>query len=109
MADRHRLVTNIVSVQLMVHHLQDCAIDEERRGETIATNPARSKVATSESNEVESNEVESNEVESNEAESNEASNTAADPAYHRATQALLDELKPLLHQPGDNPLPDAHG
>ena len=104
MADRHRLVTNIVSVQLMVHHLQDCAIDEERRGETIATNPARSKVATSESNE-----VESNEVESNEAESNEASNTAADPAYHRATQALLDELKPLLHQPGDNPLPDAHG
>lgn len=104
MADRHRLVTNIVSVQLMVHHLQDCAIDEERRGETIATNPARSKVATSESNE-----VESNEVESNEAESNEASNTAADPAYHRATQALLDELKPLPHQPGDNPLPDAHG
>jgi hypothetical protein len=107
-------VTNIVSVQLMVHHLQDCAIDEERRGETIATNPARSKVATSESNEVESNEVESNEAESNEAESNEAesneaSNTAADPAYHRATQALLDELKPLLHQPGDNPLPDAHG
>ena len=104
MADRHRLVTNIVSVQLMVHHLQDCAIDEERRGETIATNPARSKVASSESNE-----VESNEVESNEAESNEASNTAADPAYHRATQALLDELKPLPHQPGDNPLPDAHG
>ena len=104
MADRQRLVINIVSVQLMVHHLQDCAIDEERRGETIATNPARSKVAASESNE-----VESNEVESNEAESNEASNTAADPAYHRATQALLDELKPLLHQPGDNPLPDAHG
>lgn len=104
MADRHRLVTNIVSVQLMVHHLQDCAIDEERRCETIATNPARSKVAASESNE-----VESNEVESNEAESNEASNTAADPAYHRATQALLDELKPLPHQPGDNPLPDAHG
>lgn len=104
MADRHRLVTNIVSVQLMVHRLQDCAIGEERRCETIATNPARSKVAASESNE-----VESNEVESNEAESNEASNTAADPAYHRATQALLDELKPLPHQPGDNPLPDAHG
>jgi hypothetical protein len=83
----------------MVHRLQDCAIGEERRCETIATNPARSKVAASESNE----------VESNEAESNEASNTAADPAYHRATQALLDELKPLLHQPGDNPLPDAHG
>jgi hypothetical protein len=97
-------VINIVSVQLMVHRLQDCAIGEERRCETIATNPARSKVAASESNE-----VESNEVESNEAESNEASNTAADPAYHRATQALLDELKPLLHQPGDNPLPDAHG
>lgn len=104
MADRQRLVINIVSVQLMVHRLQDCAIGEERRCETIATNPARSKVAASESNE-----VESNEVESNEAESNEASNTAADPAYHRATQALLDELKPLLHQPGDNPLPDAHG
>jgi hypothetical protein len=103
-ADRQRLVINIVSVQLMVHRLQDCAIGEERRCETIATNPARSKVAASESNE-----VESNEVESNEAESNEASNTAADPAYHRATQALLDELKPLLHQPGDNPLPDAHG
>jgi hypothetical protein len=92
-------VINIVSVQLMVHRLQDCAIGEERRCETIATNPARSKVAASESNE----------VESNEAESNEASNTAADPAYHRATQALLDELKPLPHQPGDNPLPDAHG
>ncbi len=104
MADRQRLVINIVSVQLMVHRLQDCAIGEERRCETIATNPARSKVAASESNE-----VESNEVESNEAESNEASNTAADPAYHRATQALLDELKPLPHQPGDNPLPDAHG
>jgi hypothetical protein len=103
-ADRQRLVINIVSVQLMVHRLQDCAIGEERRCETIATNPARSKVAASESNE-----VESNEVESNEAESNEASNTAADPAYHRATQALLDELKPLPHQPGDNPLPDAHG
>lgn len=99
MADRQRLVINIVSVQLMVHRLQDCAIGEERRCETIATNPARSKVAASESNE----------VESNEAESNEASNTAADPAYHRATQALLDELKPLPHQPGDNPLPDAHG
>jgi hypothetical protein len=98
-ADRQRLVINIVSVQLMVHRLQDCAIGEERRCETIATNPARSKVAASESNE----------VESNEAESNEASNTAADPAYHRATQALLDELKPLPHQPGDNPLPDAHG
>ncbi len=83
----------------MVHHLQDCAIGEERRCETIATNPARSKVAASESNEVESNEPESNE----------ASNTAADPAYHRATQALLGELKPLPHQPGDNPLPDAHG
>ena len=104
MADRQRLVINIVSVQLMVHRLQDCAIGEERRCETIATNPARSKVAASESNE-----VESNEVESNEAESNEASNTAADPAYHRATQALPDELKPLPHQPGDNPLPDAHG